>query len=111
MLRSEFFTAQQVEAIVHDYRSAGLSPAEVALLTFAEKVALHAHKVTREDIEDLKRHGFSDEEILDIAVTVGARSLFSKVLDAVGADPDSKYAGLEAPLRQTLTVGRGFGDL
>lgn len=106
MLRSRFFTADQVEAIVRDYRTAGLPPADVAMLGFAEKVSLHAHLVTAEDIGDLRRHGFSDAEILDIAATAGARSFFSKVLDAVGADPDDRYNELEEDLRETLTVGR-----
>jgi alkylhydroperoxidase family enzyme len=108
VLRSEFFTAEEVEAIVRDYRSAGLSGEDVALISFAEKVALDAHKVTQEDIDRLRRRGFSDEEILDVALTAAARSFFSKVLDAVGAEPDAKYQDLEQPLRETLTVGRKF---
>ena len=108
MLRSEFFTAEEVETIVRDYRSAGLSGEDVALISFAEKVALDAHKITQEDIDSLRRQGFSDEEILDVALTAAARSFFSKVLDAVGAEPDAKYQGLEKPLREALTVGRKF---
>ena len=99
------FTPEQVEAIVRDYRSAGLPPGEVALLSFAEKVALDASRISAGDVEELRRHGFSDAEVLDVAMTVGARSFFSKVLDAVGAEPDP-YETLEHGLRQTLTVGR-----
>ncbi len=91
-----------------DYRNAGLSQAEVALMAFAEKVVLHAYKVTPEDVEDLRRHGLSDAEILDIALTAGARSFYSKVIDAVGAEPDVRYSEMESPLRETLTVGRPF---
>jgi alkylhydroperoxidase family enzyme len=92
---------------LRDYRTAGLTPAEVAMLAFAEKVTLRAHEVTGEDIEELRRQGFSDAEVLDIAMTAGARSLFSKVLDAVGAEPEKRYNTLlEAGLRETLTVGR-----
>ena len=50
MLRSDFFSPEQVEAIAGDYRNAGLEPAEVAAMAFAEKVTHHAYKVTREDI-------------------------------------------------------------
>ena len=93
-----------------DYRTAGLPPADVAMLAFAEKVTLRAHDVTREDIEELRREGLSDAEVLDIAMTAGARSLFSKVLDAVGAEPERRYeALLEEGLRVTLTVGRPLG--
>lgn len=91
---------------MRDYRSAGLSASEVAMMTFAEKVALNAERITAEDVEELRAHGFSDAEVLDIAMAVGARSLFSKVLDAVGAEPDARYDALEMGLRDTLTVGR-----
>lgn len=93
---------------MRDYRTAGLPAEEVALMAFAEKVALHAYKVTAGDIDKLRRSGFSEEEILDIATTAAARSFFSKVLDAVGAEPDAKYGDLEEPLRKALTVGRPF---
>lgn len=92
---------------MRDYRTAGLPPAEVAMLAFAEKVTLRAHEVTGEDIEELRRNGFSDAEVLDIAMTTGARSFFSKVLDAVGAEPEKRYDTLlEQGLRETLRVGR-----
>ena len=81
------------------------------MLAFTEKVTLAAHEVTRDDIEDLRRHGFSDAEILDVAMTAGARSFFSKVLDTVGAEPEKRYeALLEEGLRATLTVGRPLGE-
>jgi alkylhydroperoxidase family enzyme len=93
---------------MRDYRSAGLPPAEVAVLAFAEKITLRAHEVTRQDIEELRRQGLSDAEVLDIAMTAGARSFFSKVLDAVGAEPEERYENLEKGLRETLAVGRTF---
>jgi len=79
------------------------------MLAYAEKVTLNAYKVTQKDIDELRSHGFSDGEILDIALTAAARNFFSKTLDAVGAEPDPKYLKLEDSLRQTLTVGRPFG--
>ena len=109
ILASKFFNAEQVEAIVQDYRNAGLDPAEVAMMAYAEKIVRHAYKVTPEDIDDLRAHGFSDTDILDIALTAAARSFISKVTDAVGAEPDDWLMDLEPELRQTLTVGRPFG--
>ncbi len=40
VLASKFFSAEQVEAIVQDYRHAGLEPAEVAMMAYAEKIVL-----------------------------------------------------------------------
>jgi uncharacterized peroxidase-related enzyme len=111
LLRSKFFDAEQVEAIVRDYRNAGLEPAEVALMPFAEKITLHAYKITPQDIEDLRTHGFSDADILDIILAVAARNFWSKVTDAVGVEPHPEWLQktetlLGQELLQALTVGR-----
>ncbi len=103
MLRSKFFTPEQVEAIVRDFRNAGLAEAEVAMMALAEKVTLHAYKVTPEDIDGLHAHGFSDTDILDIVLTAAARNFYSKVLDALGAEPDAQIA--DAGLLSALAAG------
>lgn len=108
VLRSKFYSPEQVEAIAADFRAAGLEPADVAMLAFAEKVALHAYKVTPDDVEELRRHGFAEAEILDVVFAASARCFFSKVLDATGAEPDPLYAGLEPGLQQVLAGGRPF---
>lgn len=83
-----------------------VTPAEVALMAFAEQVTLHAYEVTQEDIDALRGHGFTDAEILDIALTAAARNFFSRVLDAVGTLPDAAYRSLSPELLRALTVGR-----
>jgi len=108
VLRKELFSAEQVQAILKDFRNAGLEPGEVAMLAFVEKVVHDAHGITPQDIDELRSHGFSDAEILDITLTAAARSFFAKVLDAVGAEPDEVYLELEDELRQALSVGRPF---
>ena len=110
LLRSGIFTEEQVTAIARDYRHAGLTPAEVAMMAFAEQVTSRASSVTREDIAGLRGHGFSDPEILDIALAAGARCFFSKVLDGVGAEPDDAYASLDEGVRRSLAVGRPCGE-
>lgn len=80
------------------------------MMGFAEKIARDATLVTAEDTEGLRTHGFSDEEIFDIAAAASARCFFSKLLDALGAEPDAHYLGLEPRLRQALTVGRSISE-
>jgi alkylhydroperoxidase family enzyme len=109
LLRSKFFSSEQVEAMLRDYRNAGLTPAEVGMCAFAEKITLNAYKVTESDIAGLRENGFSDEEILDIALAASFRAMFSKVLDAVGAEPDIEYLGLGPEFARALTVGRPIG--
>jgi len=110
LLRSNLVTDDELEAIARDYRHAGLSLAEVAMMAFAEKVARSAYAITAEDVETLRRHGFSDIEILDITLTAAARCSFSKTLDAVGATPDETFRGLDERLRHVLAVGRPLGE-
>jgi hypothetical protein len=62
-----------------------------------------------QDIEELRGHDFSDTEILDSALVAAARNFFSKVLDAVGTEPDAQFLSPEENLRKTLAVGRQFG--
>lgn len=83
-----------------------LTPAEVALMAFAEKITLYAFEVSQEDIDALRRHGFTDADILDIVLASSARNFFSRVLDATGALPDAVYGNLPPELLESLTVGR-----
>jgi uncharacterized peroxidase-related enzyme len=108
LLRKNFFSAAELVAIVKDFRNAGLTPEEVAIMSFAQKVSTQAHQVNEQDIEVLRGHGLSDEEILDVVLATTARNFFSKTLDSLGAEPDRVYLELEPELRQVLAVGRTF---
>lgn len=94
--------------IVKDFRAAGLPAIEVAIIALTHKITQHAYKVTSRDIEELRSHGLSDEEILDITAAAAARNFFSRLLDAIGAEPDQAYQKVEPALREALTVGRAL---
>lgn len=106
VLRQKFYAPEQLTLIARDYHHSDLTPAEKAMMTFAEKVARDATAIAQDDIDGLRKHGFSDAEIFDITTAATARCFFAKTLDALGAEPDEIYLGLEEELRQTLTVGR-----
>ncbi len=106
VLQDDFYETDQVTAIAKDFRHAALSPADVAMMEVAEKVARDATSVTRADMDNLREHGFSDPEIFDICAVAAARCFYSKLLDALGALPDAQYDALDGELRRTLTVGR-----
>jgi uncharacterized peroxidase-related enzyme len=103
-------SAEAVLAVERDFRSAGLSERDVAMLEYAEKVTVAAHTVSEDDVARLRRHGFSDEQVFDVALCAAVRNLFSRLIDAVGAAPDPDLRELEpAELRDALTVGRRLG--
>ena len=108
LLRKNFFSADQLMAIVKDFRNAGLPPEEVAMMSFAQKLTTQAHQISEQDIDELRSYGLSDEEILDVVLASTARNFFSKTLDALCATPDEAYLELEPELIQSLTLGRPF---
>src|SRR6516225_4551271 len=58
------FVADQVAV---NYRKADITPRQKAMLDFAMKVALEAQTVSDADFAALAGHGFSDDDIWDIA--------------------------------------------
>ena len=85
------------------------------LIAFVEKVTLQSHEITREDIDLLRAHGFSDADVLDIASAAAARSFYSKMVDSLGVEPSPEWlerseSVLGQELLQTLTVGRPFSN-
>jgi len=110
VLANQFLGADGVRQVVADRRAAGLDEVDVAVMDLAEKVADDATTVEQADIDRLRALGLSDADILDVVLAASARSFFSKALDGVGAEPDAKYASLDAPLRDALAVGRAIAQ-
>ena len=69
-----------------DYRTAPIAPEMKQLLSFAEKMARDASRITPEDIESIRSAGFSDRAILDTAHVAGFFSYMNRVVQALGAD-------------------------
>ena len=100
----------QVLAIQRDFRHAGLSARDVAMLAYAEQVARDASQVTRGHIDALREHGFSDVEISDIALCASIRSFVSRFFDATGATPEPVFLDGDPEFRQAMTVGKPLPD-
>jgi uncharacterized peroxidase-related enzyme len=110
VLLDQFLDPDSLRAVVVDHRKAGLSDADVAVMDLAAKVAEDASSIEREDIEHLRSLGLSDVEIVDVVLAAAARCFFSKTLDALGVQPDAKYADLDPEIRDVLTVGRAIAE-
>lgn len=107
ILRDKFYDAETVAAMATDHQDAGLDAADIAVMNFAGKIAKDATSITPADVEELRQHGLSDDDIFQVILTVGLRCFFSTVLDAAGAQPDAAYrSSLEPALQQALTFGR-----
>ncbi len=87
-----------------------LSNADVAIVEFARRIARDASRITSGEVAALREiHGLSDAEVFDIAAIAASRSFFTKLLDALGSEPDAEFMNLDDDLRRTLTVGRPIG--
>src|SRR5574342_724058 len=55
------------------YELATLAAADVAIMDFADKLTGDASAITAADIDKLREHGLSDEDIFQVALAVAAR--------------------------------------
>ena len=108
VLHKNSFTTEQLEAIAKDFHHAGLEEKEVVMMEYAQKVVREASTTTPEDFDKLRKAGWTDEDILSITLAAAARSFASKVFDALGADPDVIYKGLDEQTHHALIGKRPF---
>lgn len=78
----------QLARLAVDYRDADLSEAEVAMMAFAEKVSTASDAMTDDDSLRLRQVGFTDREIVDIALAAAARNYYSRAIQALAVDVD-----------------------
>jgi uncharacterized peroxidase-related enzyme len=110
VLADELLGPDAVRALATDPATAGLDAVDLAVVELADKVAADATSVTEADVDRLRSLGLADEEILDVVLAAAARCFFSKALDALGAQPDARFAALDPLLRDALVVGRPIAD-
>ena len=101
VLADQFLGEEAVAAL-----PTGLDEADRAVVELAEHVVDDATSITEADIDRLRTLGLSDGEVVDVVLAAAARCFFSKTLDALGAEPDSAFAGLDSAFLDALVVGR-----
>ncbi|MDQ6917169.1 MAG: peroxidase-related enzyme [Pseudomonadota bacterium] len=80
--------ADQVAA---NYRKADISDRQKAMLAFALKVALRSVEIADADFDELRRHGFSDEDIWDIGAIAAFFALSNRMADMVSMRPNDEF--------------------
>jgi uncharacterized peroxidase-related enzyme len=81
------------ERIVQDYRRAGLDARTRAMLDYAIKITRCPVECDEADIETLRGHGFSTEDIYDIINTAAIYNFNNRVASAAGHLPDRAFHG------------------
>jgi uncharacterized peroxidase-related enzyme len=81
------------ELMAMNYRAARLSQRERAMLDFAVKLSAEPYGVEEEDREALRRAGFNDRDIWDIAAVAGFFNMSNRIASATDMRPNSVYHG------------------
>ncbi len=79
------------DQLATDYRKAEITPRQLAMLDFAVKLARTPEALTQADHESLKSHGFSDEDIWDIAAITAFFGLSNRMASFSGMQPNPEF--------------------
>jgi uncharacterized peroxidase-related enzyme len=106
-LRDECGDDDAMHAIAADPTGGTLGEQDRAVYEFAAQVARDATSIQQADIDTLRAAGLSDADIADVVFAAAARSFFTRVLDALGAQLDPQTADSLPPgVRESVIVGR-----
>lgn len=79
------------EALVMNWRAARLDPRLRAMLEFAEKVTLASGRIEEADRALLRKAGFADRDIWDIAAVAAFFNMTNRLASAVAMEPNPDY--------------------
>jgi uncharacterized peroxidase-related enzyme len=79
------------DQVAVNYRKADISPRERAMLDFALRVALDSGTVGEADFPALREHGFSEEDIWDIAAISALFALSNRMANFTGMRPNDEF--------------------
>ena len=79
------------DQIANNYRKADITPRQRAMLDFAVKVCLEAQKTSQQDFDILRGHGFSDDDIWDIAAISAFFALSNRMASVTEMRPNDEF--------------------
>ncbi|MCW5654062.1 peroxidase-related enzyme [Hydrogenophaga sp.] len=79
------------DQVAVNYRKADITPRQRAMLDFAMKVCLRSHEIAEDDFAPLHAHGFSDEDIWDIAAITAFFGLSNRLASFSNMMPNPEF--------------------
>src|SRR5215212_1883772 len=79
------------DQIAVNYRKADITPRQSAMLEFAMKVSSEAHKISEADFVEIASHGFSEDDIWDIAAIAAFFALSNRMANVTGMRPNDEF--------------------
>jgi len=79
------------DQIAVNYRKADITPRQRAMLDFAMKVSRHAEAISEADFGEISSHGFSDDDIWDIAAIAAFFALSNRIANVTAMRPNDEF--------------------
>jgi len=79
------------DQLATNYRKADITPRQKVMLDFAAKVAMHAYEINDADLEKLRAHDFSDEDIWDIGAIAAFFALSNRMANLTSMRPNDEF--------------------
>src|SRR5258707_15545288 len=79
------------DQVAVNYRKADLTPRQRAMLDFAMKVSQRSQELGDADLEPLRAHGFSDEDLWDIAAISAFFALSNRMANVTAMRPNDEF--------------------
>jgi uncharacterized peroxidase-related enzyme len=79
------------DQVAVNHRKADITPRQRAMLDFAMKVCKDSHEVEEADFAALRPHGFSDEDLWDIAAITAFFGLSNRLANVIGMRPNDEF--------------------
>jgi uncharacterized peroxidase-related enzyme len=91
ILRIRAKNPQIADQVAVNYRKADITPRQRAMLDFAMKVSRAAEEISEQDFADISHHGFSDDDIWDIAAISAFFALSNRMANVTGMRPNDEF--------------------
>jgi uncharacterized peroxidase-related enzyme len=91
ILRIRAKNPQIADQIAVNYRKADITPRQRAMLDFAMKVSIEAHRISEQDFAAIAGHGFNDDDIWDIAAISAFFALSNRMANVTAMRPNDEF--------------------
>jgi uncharacterized peroxidase-related enzyme len=91
ILRIRAKNPQIADQIAVNYRKADITPRQRAMLDFAMKVSRAAEEISDKDFAAVASHGFSDDDIWDIAAIAAFFALSNRMANLTAMRPNDEF--------------------
>lgn len=82
---------QLISALESDYKTADVSPTDIAMLDYVIKLTQTPAEMTEDDVGKLREAGFDDRAIHDICASTGYFAFVNRMADGLGVELEDRF--------------------